>query len=1573
MILPDGSVESCEWTVEVLEYAFPTTTLACNDNVQVSLGLECEAYVSTDMILEGGPYGCYDDYLVAVEYYGEAYGGVNIDGGALDLGPVLTVTVTDTTTGNSCWGTITVEDKIPPMILCDTITLPCGVDTDPAFTPPASGAQSVFTEPGLAITDGNTTLAEAQIDAPLGYVVTDVNVGVTITHTFSGDLDVSIIAPSGDAVQVAFNQCGASDNWDVIFDDEAAGPVVCGADPAFSGTVQPLNPLSALDGLGAGGTWTLSVTDIFGGDQGTLDNFDLYVTYEELQATLPMASDNCGEYELTYEDEEGGDDCDGYAIERTWTVTDGSGNTATCVQLINIEPLSLDLVACPEAYEGDCDDSIDPSNTGWVTVGGVPLTNGSVCNIFTDYWDKPLPACGNGTKIIRTWTILDWCTQETDECVQVIKLDAEGPQLTCPPDQTVGSDPWNCDADVVLVEPTVFDACGDAVYSLVPTSSQGTIVPWGPYWRVENIPLGETVITWTAEDECDNVSECSYTITVIDDVPPVPLCDEHTVVSLTTDLIDHGLTKVPAYVFDDGSYDNCGPVSFTARRMESCIDFEWTTGGACVDDIPDNTPNIIESPDKGTAFRPCVPFACCDIATIGPDGNCIPGDQPIMVALRVEDEAGNVNQCMVEVVVQDKLSPFIVAPPHVTVSCDFWFDAQPTNGFVDLSQDVLVPVFGTVLDAYEYDAEDRQDIIIDDPGNDQLPQPYNWGKDGWADDNCNVNITVWVRIYDDCSGDDLPNPSISPRPPYAVRAIRRDFAAEDCSGNSESATQWIWVVDFDPFYIDDIDCSNRDRNDGVEWPCDEEYDICPENGIDVNYPVIYDDNCSLIGVTYEDTRFEFVDGACYKILREWTVIDWCQYDALEGTGIWTYIQVIKVIDTEPADFQNCYDAPVTAGVLSDRPVVTLPDNNQVFLGENNPLASRCSVHVLDTMHLGEACSPEITYDVKVWPFNGPTFLQIHNKRTIEVDTNGNAYAVLDTRTSNLLQVRLNGLPYNDRYCNPVIGGDKDYHRVLWTVEDGCGNVSTCEYLLRLEDQKAPSPVCVNLSSVVMPSSGEVTIWASDFNASSFDDCTLAADLLYSFSGTTYEPSRSFSCEDLADNGGPQFIVEIWVADEGNDQNCNGIITWDERNKDYCNTFIFIDDNTGVCGPGGSFGGAIETEELEKVELVDVTLFNDNGDIVDEFTTDKDGIFEFYLTNNPLLDYTVEADRNDDPTNGVSTLDLVKIQKHLLGIQELGSAYKLIAADANNSESVSAIDLVELRKLLLGLYTELPNNRSWRFVDADYVFADESNPWPFNEVIDVDQLTMDNGYVGVKVGDVDGNVVANATDIETRNMKGALTLATADKSVVAGEEVEVAVTAKDFNNILGYQFTLRTEGLTLTGVDAGAIDMNAENVGVHATAVTTSWFRVDPVSASADEVLFTMTFTATQSGTLSEMLSISSRITEAEAYNSDEELLEVALTFNTVATSTGKDFALFQNSPNPFSGETLVSFTLPEAMEATLTVFDVTGKVVYTLEGDYTAGYNEVTLTKGQLSATGVLYYRLDADDFTATKKMVIIN
>ena len=67
-----GHVSTCSFDVVIIEFQNPTTTIACNSTIQVSLDDNCFAVVGADMVLEGGPYGCYEDYTVSIN------GGGNI-------------------------------------------------------------------------------------------------------------------------------------------------------------------------------------------------------------------------------------------------------------------------------------------------------------------------------------------------------------------------------------------------------------------------------------------------------------------------------------------------------------------------------------------------------------------------------------------------------------------------------------------------------------------------------------------------------------------------------------------------------------------------------------------------------------------------------------------------------------------------------------------------------------------------------------------------------------------------------------------------------------------------------------------------------------------------------------------------------------------------------------------------------------------------------------------------------------------------------------------------------------------------------------------------------------------------------------------------------------------------------------------------------------------------------------------------------------------------------------------------------------------------------------------------------
>jgi len=128
----------------------------------------------------------------------------------------------------------------------------------------------------------------------------------------------------------------------------------------------------------------------------------------------------------------------------------------------------------------------------------------------------------------------------------------------------------------------------------------------------------------------------------------------------------------------------------------------------------------------------------------------------------------------------------------------------------------------------------------------------------------------------------------------------------------------------------------------------------------------------------------------------------------------------------------------------------------------------------------------------------------------------------------------------------------------------------------------------------------------------------------------------------------------------------------------------------------------------------------------------------------------------------------------------------------------------------------------------------------------------------------------------------------------------------------------------------------------------------------------------KAGTLSQMLGVSSRVTKAEAYSLSNNRMDVALRFNNNGTSTisGVGFELYQNQPNPFVNKTFIGFHLPEATEARLSIFDETGRMVFTQSGAFAKGYNTISVDRALISTTGVLYYTLETATDSATKKMI---
>ncbi|NIU55961.1 MAG: T9SS type A sorting domain-containing protein [Phycisphaerae bacterium] len=92
----------------------------------------------------------------------------------------------------------------------------------------------------------------------------------------------------------------------------------------------------------------------------------------------------------------------------------------------------------------------------------------------------------------------------------------------------------------------------------------------------------------------------------------------------------------------------------------------------------------------------------------------------------------------------------------------------------------------------------------------------------------------------------------------------------------------------------------------------------------------------------------------------------------------------------------------------------------------------------------------------------------------------------------------------------------------------------------------------------------------------------------------------------------------------------------------------------------------------------------------------------------------------------------------------------------------------------------------------------------------------------------------------------------------------------------------------------------------------------------------------------------------------------------VAAAIPEDYVLEQNYPNPFNPSTTITFGLKESGHVTLTVFNALGEeVMEVINNQMEAGHHRVVLGAEKL-ATGMYFYNLRVNGFTAVKKMIVM-
>ena len=926
--------------------------------------------------------------------------------------------------------------------------------------------------------------------------------------------------------------------------------------------------------------------------------------------------DACGLVTLTYHDLEVEMACasTGYIkeITRSWTAEDEAGNTSSCNQIILLEPLPLSAVMSPPDYDGSeeqplsCDGDWEALPNGYPSPEATGMPSFPDCgNIDATYSDVEFEECGSGFKVVRQWFVIDWCTTESFNENQIIKiLDQEGPVFECPEDLTLSSQGYSCVSvlhDLIFVD-SVYDCSQfDTSFSILTLDSVDISALYiNSSNTIDGLPVGEYLLVYIATDVCGNASQCTTSLEVIDDSSPFAVCDGYTQVALSS----NGIAELFATSVDDGSFDNCGNITMEIAKMtDEC---NW-----------------------GLGFGPKVHFCCEEV-----------GDT-IMVAFRVTDDQGLTNTCMVSVFVEDKLPPIIECPDDLTISCTFDFDIE------DLS------VFGNVVDG----EQNVNPIII---------EGEEVGSDGFFSDNCEASVEENSSYDIECG----------------AGIITRTFTATDLYGQTANCTQTITIINDNPFLESDI-----------TWPANFEMNGCVTIQADPSVtgePTWENNKCALVTATYEDQVCFISGGACVKVLREWTVIDWCQYIPGENQAIWTYLQEIKLKNNIAPVILDCEDKEV------------------------------CSYD--------EDCTSEVVTFTALANDDCTDSLQLLYLWELDIDDDG---SIDDTGQ---------GIEFSEELLYGT-------HRVYWKVEDGCGNSTTCDYSVTIRDCKNPTPYCnSSITTTVMPSAGMIEIWAIDYDFGSFDNCTAPEDLIFSFSQDVNDDSRVITCDDIENGVAQEFIFELWVTDE-------------YGNQERCDVRLIVQDNADACPNGtikGKVSGKVMSQHDKFIQDVEMTYTASIDTFSGMEMTDESGVFELESTPQ-YLKYVLRPKFESNPNSGVSTLDLVMIQQHILEIRPFDNPYDIIASDLTGNEKVSSSDLLTMRKMILGIIDEWPGNlENWVFVDSTFEFPDETHPFYYPDSIVISALkdTIESAnFIAVKMGDVNGSYSSfggKNEDISTRN-------------------------------------------------------------------------------------------------------------------------------------------------------------------------------------------------------------------------------
>jgi hypothetical protein len=940
-------------------------------------------------------------------------------------------------------------------------------------------------------------------------------------------------------------------------------------------------------------------------DDSNEDSFTYACDIASVPVVEPIASDNCGDVSLDFEDGQFWNEGCTEGFTRAWTAIDECGNSNVFYQNIYLVDEVAPVIEGLLEITRPCDD-----------YEGQFVTATDNCNSFEITHVDQIVSGGCEGRIIRTYTATDACGLSST-FVQVITL--EDNQVPFVVNQTP-SQTFECGTIVDMPTIEFGDNCDEELsieFSMNETEGCESTITY----------------TWIATDNCDNSFTASTVYTFTDTTDPIveaPMggqfsCDQeieygqataddscNEVVSLTstTDTIAGGCPNEYVIIRTWNATDACGNVGTastsyyvfdnTAPSFDSVSETSFIS---CEDQLPETTYLVSDN---------CEGEVEVVISEAIEEGNC-PNEYSVIRTLTATDVCGNVETATHTIFVQDNTNPVITAEEIIEVACD------------GLSLNEGEPSLSDVAElSYTVDARVRNGIsgfegvlftpAVPSPGNastqlDPSGAPvWLYGQDYSFQLQYEVatGATTWSIDFNrnDSYGDNEESvTTVSPSLAGQAFNYVNLWAQGGENGNTASISSFeINGVDFGAFSSSNSNAVSQNfDNSGVPFG-----DITINGvftftgGTNQERPRIWvrlagptapasgvggdamdqafasaTDNCEGdVELTYTD---QFIAGQCEgQIIRTYVAEDVCGNTS-------TFVQTINIIDTVAptvAPYQTEITVECGQSVPDFEPVFDDNCDNDLFIqGISSISAPGCEQTINRSFTATDNCGNSITASqvVHIIDTTAPTWNSEGFETSISCGTAINLIAPTASDVCNEVTI-------NSSYEMVAGECDAEFTEIFsYVAVDACGNASdTLRYIVNTFDNQAPEFVEVPEDQILSCNDELPTIVALATDFCSDFEVTFVQDTIAGTCPSNYQIVRTFTAIDACGNVSESVSVTYTIADDVAPQfetelsdisiECFGeIVPVEVEVSDNCSTFEVNSEvneiDTDVCGYG----------------------------------------------------------------------------------------------------------------------------------------------------------------------------------------------------------------------------------------------------------------------------------------------------------------------------------------------------------------------------------------------------------------------